>query len=114
MELHRAYRRFSRPRSHLDGSLVIGFTSERILAIADEIVVIADGVVQQAGPRLGAARYWTVPAARNVPTRRSWKTMNGITEKLLTMFRPLALSTARSTFVKTANAWGGSPPRILK
>ena len=38
-------------RSHLDGSLVIISHQERILAIADEIVVIADGVVQQAGPR---------------------------------------------------------------
>ncbi len=51
MELHRAYRRFRDLRSHLDGSLVIISHQERILAIADEIVVIADGVVQQAGPR---------------------------------------------------------------
>lgn len=41
--------------------------------------------------------------------------MNGITEKLLGIVSDWAGSfNARSTFVKTANAQGGSPPRILK
>ena len=38
-------------RSKLDGSLVVISHQERILSIADEIVVVADGVVEDRGPR---------------------------------------------------------------
>lgn len=38
-------------RKHLDGSLVVISHQERILAIADEIVVISDGLVKEQGPR---------------------------------------------------------------
>lgn len=71
-------------RSHLDGSLVIISHQERILAIADEIVVIADGVVQQAGPRALCARVIGRRSRLHAMSQQGgWKTMNGITEKLL-------------------------------
>lgn len=38
-------------RAHLDGSLAVISHQERILAIADEIVVISDGLVKEQGPR---------------------------------------------------------------
>lgn len=38
-------------RSNTSGSLVIISHQERILSIADEIVVVADGKVRTAGPR---------------------------------------------------------------
>ena len=40
---------FNEMRKKIDGSLVIISHQERILAVADEIVVISDGRVQQSG-----------------------------------------------------------------
>lgn len=42
---------FREMRQTLEGSLVIISHQERILAIADEIIVISDGKIQQTGPR---------------------------------------------------------------
>ena len=42
---------FQEMRESLDGTLIIISHQERILSIADELVVIADGLVQERGPR---------------------------------------------------------------
>lgn len=42
---------FSDMRAQLRGGLVVISHQERILSIADEIVVVADGVIEQQGPR---------------------------------------------------------------
>ena len=74
---------------------------ERILAIADEIVVIADGVGYSRPDRVP----WCCQVIGRQPalhpvSQQGWKTMNGITEKELLgiVLDGPALSTARSTF----------------
>lgn len=42
---------FQEMKSRLTGALLIISHQERILEIADDIVVVADGAVRQAGPR---------------------------------------------------------------